>query len=168
MTQRPLFLLALLLWSSCAAARVEIWLPTAEAGEWSLPTTLPAPHQNVTGKLRCQQLASSPTPVWTLMLQPVGLADSTSYHSRDESGFSTAEMQSGSGEWIATARLPRLKWGPWLADLRGVPPALPDCSVSEVKLRLYRDQDRPAPRRARLEAVRCRPGDPLRQSACAH
>lgn len=166
-----LTILSLLLFSitTVAAAKTEVWLPTSNDGKWGPVTPLPAPYQNTLAKIRCQQLSSSPTPVWTLFLQPGDLDGApSSYHYRDESGFSIAELKGDDGRWISSAKLPQLKWGPWLADLRGNPPALPDCSVSEVGVRLYQPGKGPIKQRPRFEASRCRPGDPLRQAACAH
>ena len=168
-TTRLTALLALSLVVGASQARTELWLPTGEAGKWGPTIALPSPNENVLGKLRCQKLSSSPTPVWTLFLQPAGIEDTQGkFHNRDESGFGNADIMSRDGKWISTASLPRLKWGPWLANLKGTPPNLPDCNVAEVRLRLYQDQDKPVRRRAKLEAVRCRPGDPLRQASCAH
>lgn len=158
-----------LLVSGTAQARSELWLPTGDTGGWGPAVPLSPPNSDVMAQIRCQPIPGSPTPEWTLYLQPADLAGTpVTFHHRDESGFSKAEMQSPSGQWIATAKLPRLKWGPWLADLRGQPPGLPDCSAPEVRIRLHQDQDRPTRRRVIHEAVRCRAGDPVRQAACAH
>lgn len=166
---KKLFILMLVSMPTIGHANSEVWLPTGESGQWGPVTPLPAPYQNTLAKIRCQQLSSSPTPVWTLFLQPSDLDGApSSYHYRDESGFSIGEIKGNDGRWIPSAKLPQLKWGPWLADLRGNPPALPDCNIGEVGVRLYQPGKGPIKQRPRFEAARCRPGDPLRQAACAH